>query len=141
MQDILEELLETARELKIMGLSIENPTEIKPEKQEAKSYEGEMEITNGNIDQKQEDEKQIKNALKPSQDFEVNDMFEKVDLGLWQCQVCQKTSKQKGDMKKHLEIHLERVSYPCEICGKSYMTRRSLMTHKSNSHRDLNKSN
>ena len=141
MQDILEELLETARELKIMGLSNENHAEVKPEKQEAKSDEGEMEIPSGNIDPKQEDNIARDDALRPSQDFEVNDMFEKVDLGLWQCQVCQKTSKQKGDMKKHLEIHLERVSYPCEICGKSYMTRRSLMTHKSNSHRDLNKSN
>ena len=34
----------------------------------------------------------------------------------WRCTVCGKTTSLKGDIKRHVEIHIEGISYPCNIC-------------------------
>jgi len=51
---------------------------------------------------------------------------------MWNCKVCPKIDKDKGHMKDHVEIHLEGISFRCNIinCPKSYKTRSSLRSHE-----------
>eukprot|EP00092_Neocalanus_flemingeri_P028187 GFUD01030610.1.p1 GENE.GFUD01030610.1~~GFUD01030610.1.p1 ORF type:complete len:244 (+),score=74.62 GFUD01030610.1:81-812(+) len=47
----------------------------------------------------------------------------------WQCTECKKYSKTKANMKKHVEIHLKGLSFPCKYCDKICKTRNSLNLH------------
>ena len=89
-----------------------------------------LEKTHDNFTIKEELDKKIS---KPIQNIESNNMYEKI-VDLWQCKVCQKTTKQKGDIKRHYEGHIEGVSYQCKSCPKSYKTSASLVVHKSRDH-------
>jgi len=46
----------------------------------------------------------------------------------WQCIECNKYSKTKANLRKHVEIHLE-LSFACKYCEKVYKTRNSLNLH------------
>ena len=55
-----------------------------------------------------------------------------------QCTVCGKTSKGKDatrDLKRHIETHIDGLSYPCNNCGKFSRTSRGLLHHKSKYHK------
>ena len=55
-----------------------------------------------------------------------------------QCTVCGKTTKGKDatrDLKRHIETHIDGLSYPCKICGKFSRTSRGLLHHKSKYHK------
>ena len=47
----------------------------------------------------------------------------------WQCIQCNKFSKSKTNLKKHVEIHIEGLSFPCKYCDKICKTRNSLNLH------------
>ena len=47
------------------------------------------------------------------------------------CKVCGKEGSHANDLRKHIEAkHLEGVSLPCDICGKTFRCRISLLLHK-----------
>jgi len=46
----------------------------------------------------------------------------------WQCTECNKYSKEKGNLKKHIEIHLG-FSFSCKYCSGVYKTRNTLNHH------------
>jgi len=46
----------------------------------------------------------------------------------WQCTECNKYSKAKGNLKKHIEIHLG-FSFGCKYCSSVYKTRNTLNYH------------
>ena len=55
-----------------------------------------------------------------------------------QCTVCGKTTKGKDatrDLKRHIETHIDGLSYPCNNCGKFSRTSRGLLHHKSKYHK------
>ena len=47
----------------------------------------------------------------------------------WQCIDCNKYSKTKANLKKHVEIHIEGLSFSCKYCDKVCKTRNSLNLH------------
>ena len=49
----------------------------------------------------------------------------------WSCKICNKIQPSKGNMKLHVETHMEGLSFPCNICGKQYRSRNVLRYHKS----------
>jgi len=55
--------------------------------------------------------------------------------GLWHCKRCGKITKNKYNIKSHIETHVEGVSYPCDHCGKLFRSRNSLQKHVSVKHR------
>ena len=55
--------------------------------------------------------------------------------GNYSCGYCGKTSRNKADMKKHVETHLEGLSFPCQNCDKTFRSRNSLSKHNSVYHR------
>ena len=53
----------------------------------------------------------------------------------WTCKVCNKSSKKNNDMRKHAEIHIEGLSFPCQLCGDTFRSRKLLVYHKQSKHR------
>eukprot|EP00092_Neocalanus_flemingeri_P038039 GFUD01041408.1.p1 GENE.GFUD01041408.1~~GFUD01041408.1.p1 ORF type:complete len:299 (-),score=62.60 GFUD01041408.1:57-953(-) len=51
----------------------------------------------------------------------------------WQCSECNKYSKFKANLKKHIEIHLEGLHFSCKYCDKVCKTRNSLNFHMHSS--------
>ena len=68
---------------------------------------------------------------------QINSMMEKVLDGInrWRCTVCGKESKDRQDMSRHIETHIEGVSYPCNQCSKVSRSSNALKTHSSTFHR------
>jgi len=68
----------------------------------------------------------------------VQSMILRKGDGTWQCKVCGKSiqgRQAKGNMKQHVETHIEGISHTCTTCGKTYKNRNSLHTHISMKHR------
>ena len=63
-------------------------------------------------------------------DKTVDSLFES-ENGLFKCKVCGKTNSKKQNMQKHVEIHIEGLSFDCDLCNKTLRSRESLCNHKS----------
>ena len=47
---------------------------------------------------------------------------------VWNCDLCQKTNKDKTYIRRHMEIHLE-FQHQCPHCEKQVQTREALRKH------------
>ena len=65
----------------------------------------------------------------------INQSFEKVASEVYKCLLCEKVSKKSIDIKRHVETHLEGLSYPCQQCGKTFRSKNSLSNHVSLKHK------
>merc|ERR1739838_1087047 len=62
----------------------------------------------------------------------INRNVERADNGMFRCTLCGKEAKQKIQIQYHIEgIHLEGLSLPCNICGRTFRSRNSWGKHKS----------
>ena len=50
--------------------------------------------------------------------------------GKWKCMICDKISRDKTDARRHVEIHFDSLSFPCQKCGKIMRSRGTLRIHK-----------
>merc|ERR1712179_316018 len=62
-------------------------------------------------------------------DLKIKALLEKSDSGIWHCKECNYKSKFKGQVKRHVEIHIPGYIYPCHLCSKFFKTRVSLKMH------------
>ena len=77
-----------------------------------------------------------------SSNFEsIGQLNEKIDEsyfrnadGMLTCRFCSKTFKQRVHIKEHVEIHIEGLSFPCNICGSTFTTRNVLRSHSKRIH-------
>ena len=68
-------------------------------------------------------------------DDKIHQLVVKTNDGLFQCNLCGKSAKQKIHVKNHIEAkHLEGIEIPCPICGKKFRSNNSLFIHKSRFH-------
>ena len=51
-------------------------------------------------------------------------------LNQWECSFCGKTSRFAGNIKKHVEIHIDGLEYSCSRCNYVFTTRISLNNHR-----------
>ena len=54
------------------------------------------------------------------------------------CRVCGKVTtgrNKKQDIGKHIETHIEGLSFDCQLCDRTFRSRNSLKTHTSMNHR------
>jgi len=65
----------------------------------------------------------------------LSSLIERVN-GTWTCKMCGKTRRDKTDIKRHAETHIEGASHPCNTCGKTFRNSNSLKCHKTASHRN-----
>ena len=54
---------------------------------------------------------------------------------MWRCTLCGKKTNKRSDMVRHIETHIEGLSYPCNQCGKISRSKMNLQSHMSRYHR------
>ena len=93
-------------------------------------YEGKMDVAS--------------NISKGELNAKIQSMMEKVEdiENVWRCNVCGKETRGKAvardNMHRHIETHLEGLSYPCNLCGKVSRSSNGLQKHISREHRNIN---
>ena len=150
-QEDIDSFLEHAKKLKIEGLidnqatdnqAFEDKVDLKPQHQDEfntndrkhvgrKLVETKVVQRIGNI---QETRSIITPKFNGDLRETINELIEKVPSG-FECKCCGKTYAQSGDIRKHVEIHIEGLSYDCTQCEKSFRSRVLLTNHKQRSHR------
>ena len=65
----------------------------------------------------------------------VDELVMKVEDG-WACKSCGKTTKgtSSSQIRKHAELHIEGLSFPCHMCSQTFRSRDILAKHKSRKH-------
>ena len=66
-------------------------------------------------------------------DQKINELIS-VDNGVPSCTLCGKTAKLKSDIKRHIETHMEGLSFPCQQCEKTFKLRQTLQNHCRTKH-------
>ena len=66
----------------------------------------------------------------------VNELILKCDEG-WKCKECGKTGATKGQIGLHVEIHIDGLSFPCNICFVDFNGRNALAKHKQQKHQKV----
>ena len=64
----------------------------------------------------------------------IEQMFTRNSDNSFTCNTCDKTSRHRGHMKEHVEIHIEGLSYTCNTCGKTSRSATGLRLHKAKYH-------
>ena len=65
----------------------------------------------------------------------INRNVEKAENGMFKCTLCGKEAKQKIQIQYHIEgIHMEGLSLPCNICGRTFRSRNAFTIHKFRAH-------
>ena len=58
----------------------------------------------------------------------INKMIDKNE-SVWKCEICGRTARDKFNIVRHAEIHIEGISYTCHICSKTFANRPNLSSH------------
>ena len=155
-QDNLDAFLETAQKLKIAGLlsndnGQENKSEdIKFQQEEEETFINEM--TPADVSQessfpvskprnpvKAKYNAVARVSLDTNEQSEVNQKVKELltngQNGLLSCNACGKSGTDVRNMRRHAETHIEGLSYPCQLCGKTFRSKNSLSCHKYNHHK------
>ena len=61
-------------------------------------------------------------------DEKVSDLMTRTENG-WGCRECPYSSRNKGHVQEHVESHIGGVSKKCELCDKTFRTRKRLSNH------------
>ena len=62
---------------------------------------------------------------------DLNKLYTKIG-DVFSCVKCEKTAKISSDIRRHVEIHIEGLSFECPFnCGQTFRSRVRLMNHKS----------
>ena len=64
----------------------------------------------------------------------IKELHQRID-GVWTCMVCDYTSTKSTNVKKHVERHMDGLSYSCDLCNKEFRLINSLNNHKSIVHK------
>ena len=143
-QEHLQEFLSSARKLKISGLSnmeeesydsYEEVTKIEPD------IISEFEVEEQYIDEEKPEPKKpfekITVARTNQGDTDLKDLnlvisehMEKTSARLYRCKFCQKTAKDRTNIGKHIETHLDGLCFSCNECKRQFRSRDSLRVHK-----------
>ena len=67
-------------------------------------------------------------------EMKKNELYQKID-GVWSCMACSYTTARNDNMRKHVETHLDGLSYTCTLCNKEFRSKDSLINHKYRMHK------
>jgi len=63
----------------------------------------------------------------------ISQLTDKVD-GIYICKVCQKQAKDRTNLGKHIESHIDGITLTCEYCNKKFRSRTAIRLHKMKNH-------
>ena len=62
-------------------------------------------------------------------EVKIKELYQKVE-GIWRCLACDYTAKHNSQqVRRHIETHLDGLSYTCNACNKEFRTKPSLDEH------------
>ena len=64
----------------------------------------------------------------------IKELHQKID-GVWTCMVCDYISAKSTNVRKHVEKHIDGLSYSCDQCNKEFRLTNTLYRHKYDFHR------
>ena len=69
----------------------------------------------------------------------IRQYIEKDTNGKYKCTICGKEAaiemkNAKQNLEKHVETHLEGLSFPCQLCGKTFRSKHNFDNHKYKFH-------
>ena len=149
-QQDLDRFLRVAQRLKLEGLIGGEPQE--EEEKEENYVEEEMTVLENYSSQNinKNETKTIRNvrtsekpviSIQSSDNLSLEKLNEKVEesyskdaTGYYACHYCTKSFKHRPNMKEHVEIHFDGLSFPCNFCDKTLRSRKSLRMHKQRNH-------
>ena len=67
-------------------------------------------------------------------DQKIEESFSKDSNGFFACHYCEKSSKNRGHLKEHVESHFEGLSFLCTFCDTILRSRVSLRLHNKRQH-------
>ena len=149
-QEKLDSFLESAHKLEIEGLI--GPKSIAEEKHDVKIEEDDYPANEDEHlaimpDIKEEVKRQF--AGPPESDVskidvttltseeiqqKIKELFTKTD-GEWTCMACAYTSTSRSNVRKHVEKHVDGLSYSCHLCHKEFRSVNSLNCHRKKVHK------
>ena len=148
-QEHLDRFLEIAKKFNLDGLVPENDESESSEVLKDESVDVPIDDTNeSSLEQYNDHTFKYSNVRERSvkvvgqnieaQNSEINEKFEELVVkdeggvgGRWKCTVCEKSMRDKTDMKRHLETHLSGLSYDCQYCGKIFRSVNARRQHIS----------
>ena len=159
-EEELNSFLSLADELQITGLAGGGKNDKEPEKVEQKPYQyvtSKPKVPNGVGAIKEESNTSYKvpdiiSEYTPEKSKQIVSMAENEDLKqrmtelinwngeTWSCTVCGKLASDggwrgKANLQRHTQIHMDGLSYPCNLCGKEFRCKANLDNHISKSHK------
>ena len=78
------------------------------------------------------------NDLQQQKLKEVEDLLIE-ENGSWRCKECNKINTRKTDLRKHAEMHVSGLSFPCPHCSMILTTRSRLACHMKEKHKGIEK--
>merc|ERR1712126_63406 len=145
-QGDLDTFLEVAKKLKVDGIIGDNQTSDQEENTNQNSndkpfllkedYVEEVDVVSTEIQTSE------RKARRPPIPYAVstqnNEAKEAVDQlvmknadNKFECKSCGRTARKSSDIRRHVEIHIEGLSFDCQICGNSFRSRMVLKNHKN----------
>ena len=149
-QEQLDSFLENAQKLEIEGLigqesladqtdneiKVENDVPTDEAKQLVRMEESKEVTRRQNTRTSNSDANKIDVTSFTSEEIEekIKELHQKID-GLWTCMVCDYTSKFSTSVRKHVEKHIDGLSYSCNLCNKEFRLVNTLNCLKNDSNR------
>merc|ERR1712098_929548 len=139
-QEQLDSFLEAAQKLQIAGLLSNHKEEIENEESRTEDLfykQDEKKKNNFEISDRMKQNQSISNktvvTISGHDQNEVNAKIKELIIkedGYFKCSTCGKVSKDQTNMKKHVELHIEGLSYKCQLRNNTFRTRRTYENHK-----------
>ena len=146
-QDNLENFLDIAQKLKIDGLTGGETKQEDFEGEEKSAYESEhlskaedYETSFELMAEVKEYQPRPGKTTKRSVSLLNSDVIKTVDElimkdgELWKCKSCGKAAISNSNIRKHVEIHIDGLSFPCQQCKRTFRSRNLLSHHKQKEH-------
>ena len=71
-------------------------------------------------------------------EVKIKQLYQQVD-GVWRCLACDYTTSKSGfQIRRHIETHLDGLSYSCHICNKEFRSKHSFDEHNRKFHKYSN---
>ena len=156
-QEHLESFLKTAQKLEIQGLALTASEEKlyvgqdTKREEEPKNHEKDKEPVKQleKLNKTPQYTKQRQQFKAPSNDIskvgvgsmsseeieaKIKELYEKVD-GVWRCLACEYNEPKPNNIRRHVELHIEGLSYTCPLCNMNFRSKTILNNHKARAHK------
>ena len=140
-QEHLDGFLELAQKLKIEGLLEKPERNIVTDKCKDDEAEVKEDLTTVHSNQIYEEKARVNYAMSlGDQDKDMlvqkrKELYQRTTEGKYECLGCGKFMNNQANMMRHVETHIEGLSFNCKLCGKIFRSSNLFYKHRFISHK------